>query len=76
MEGETMREYRNAITCTVATANGFAMPYRARPVPPLQKIPSPKSVSTDVDPDLDKAALRESLAMRLRELAEKPGAKS
>jgi hypothetical protein len=71
-----MREHRNVITCTVATANGFAMPYRARPVPPLQKIPAPKNVEADVDTDLDRAAMRESLATRLRELAEKPGPKS
>jgi len=71
-----MREHRNSISCTVATANGFAMPYRARPVPPLQKIPAPKNVYADLDTDLDKAALRESLAIRLRELAEKPDAKS
>jgi hypothetical protein len=71
-----MREHRNSITCTVATANGFAMPYRARPVPPLQKIPAPKNVDADLDTDLDKAALRESLVIRLRELAEKPDAKS
>jgi len=70
-----MREHRNSISCTVATANGFAMPYRARPVPPLQKIPAPKNVA-DLDTDLDKAALRESLAIRFRELAEKPDAKS
>lgn len=71
-----MREHRNSITCAVATANGFAMPYRARPVPPLQKIPAPKTVDADLDTDLDKAALRESLVIRLRELAEKPDAKS
>jgi len=71
-----MREHRNSITCTVATANGFAMPYRARPVPPLHKIPAPKDADREVDTDLDKAALRESLAIRLGELAEKPGAKS
>jgi hypothetical protein len=41
----------------------------------LQKIPAPKNVA-DLDTDLDKAALRESLAIRLRELAEKPDAKS
>ena len=28
-----MREHRDYITCAVATANGFAMPYRARPAP-------------------------------------------
>jgi hypothetical protein len=67
-----MREHRNSITCTVAIAHGFAMPYPARPVPPLQKIPAPKSV----DADLDKAALCELLVIRLRELAEKPDAKS
>ena len=71
-----MREHRNSITCAVATANGFAMPYRARPVPPLQKIPAPKNVDAGLDTDLDKAALRESLVIRLRELAEKPDAKS
>ena len=71
-----MREHRNSITCAVATANGFAMPYRARPVPPLQKIRAPKNVDADLDTDLDKAALRESLVIRLRELAEKPDAKS
>jgi hypothetical protein len=27
---ETMREHRDVITCAVATANGFAMPYRTR----------------------------------------------
>ena len=71
-----MREHRNSITCTVATANGFATPYRPRPVPPLQKIPTPKNVGADLDTDLDNAALRGSLAIRLRELAEKPDAKS
>ena len=25
-----MREHRDVITCAVATANGFAMPYRTR----------------------------------------------
>lgn len=30
-----MREHRDVITCAVATANGFAMPYRMRqPVEP------------------------------------------
>jgi hypothetical protein len=30
-----MREHRDVITCAVATANGFAMPYRTRqPVEP------------------------------------------
>ena len=42
-----MREHRNVITCTVATANGFAMPYRARPVPPLEKIPAPKNTKRE-----------------------------
>ncbi len=37
-----MREHRNSITCAVATANGFAMPYRARAVQPLEKISAPK----------------------------------
>jgi hypothetical protein len=42
-----MREHRNVITCTVATANGFAMPYRARPVPPLEKIPAPQNTKKE-----------------------------
>jgi hypothetical protein len=42
-----MREHRNIITCTVATANGFAMPYRARPVPPLEKIPTPRNTKKE-----------------------------
>jgi len=38
--------------------------------------PSDFNVDADLDTDLGKAALRESLAIRLRELAEKPDAKS
>jgi hypothetical protein len=45
------------------------MPYRARLVVPQDK---PESAVTD----LDAAAMRESLAIRLRALAEKPSAKS
>lgn len=32
-----MREQRNYIICAVATANGFAMPYRARPASQADK---------------------------------------
>jgi hypothetical protein len=66
MEDQTMREHRGYINCAVA---GFAMPYRARLVVPQDK---PESAVTD----LDAAAMRESLAIRLRALAEKPSAKS
>jgi hypothetical protein len=69
MEDQTMRDHRGYINCAVATANGFAMPYRARLVVPQDK---PESAVTD----LDAAAMRESLAIRLRALAEKPSAKS
>jgi hypothetical protein len=69
MEDQTMRERQGYITCAVATANGFAMPYRARLVVHQDK---PES---DVR-DLDAAALRESLVVRLRGLAAKPSAKS
>jgi hypothetical protein len=69
MEDQTMREHQGYITCAVATANGFAMPYRAKLVVHQDK-PEPAVR------DLDAAALRESLAIRLRALAEKPSAKS
>jgi hypothetical protein len=69
MEDQTMRERQGYITCAVATANGFAMPYRAKLVVHQDK---PESTVRD----LDAAALRESLAIRLRALGEKPGAKS
>jgi hypothetical protein len=64
-----MREQRGYITCAVATANGFAMPYRAKRVVHQD---TPESGVRDLDAD----ALRESLAARLRALAEKPTAKS
>jgi len=68
MEDQTMREHRGYITCAVATANGFAMPYRAKLVVHQD---GPESVVRDVD-----TVLRESLAIRLRALAEKPSAKT
>jgi hypothetical protein len=69
MEDQAMRERQGYMTCAVATANGFAMPYRAKVAVHQNK---PES---DVR-DLDAAALRESLVVRLRGLAEKPRAKS
>jgi hypothetical protein len=69
MEDQTMREHRGYITGAVATGNGFAMPYRAKLAVHQDK---PESAVRD----LDAAALRESLAARLRALAEKPSAKS
>jgi len=36
--GHIMREQRNYIVCSVATANGFAMPYRAKPVTVIDDI--------------------------------------
>jgi hypothetical protein len=64
-----MREHRGYITCAVATGNGFAMPYRAKLVVHQDKRESAVR-------DLDAAALRESLAIRLRSLTEKPSTKS
>jgi hypothetical protein len=41
-----MREQRTYITCAVASANGYAMPYRARPVSqPEEKISSKDCVT-------------------------------
>lgn len=37
-----MRDDNGYITCAVATANGFAMPYRARPVSQPDDIKPPK----------------------------------
>jgi hypothetical protein len=68
MEEQTMRERQGYNTCAVATANGFAMPYRARLVVHQDK---PESDVRDLD-----TALRESLVVRLRGLAAKPSAKS
>jgi hypothetical protein len=68
-EGHAMRERGGYITCAVATANGFAQPYRAKIV-----VHQDKPESSVVD--LDVAALRESLAARLRGLPEKPDANS
>jgi hypothetical protein len=64
-----MRERGGYVTCAVATANGFAQPYRAKIVIHQDK-PEPSML------DLDAAALRESLATRLSGLPEKPDANS
>jgi hypothetical protein len=54
-----------AITCAVATANGFAQPYRPKIVVHQDK---PESSVLDLDAE----GLRESVAARLRGLREKP----
>ena len=59
-----MRQRGGYITCVVATANGFAQPYRAKIVVHQDK---PESGL-----DFDVAARRESLVARLRGLPEKP----
>ncbi len=64
-----MRERGGYVTCAVATANGFAQPYRAKIVIHQDK-PKPSML------DLDSAALRKSLATRLSGLPEKPDANS
>ena len=65
-----MRERGGYVICaSVATANGFAQPYRAKIVIHQDK-PEPSML------DLDSAALRESLATRLSGLPEKPDANS
>ena len=64
-----MRERGGYVTCAVATANGFAQPYRAKIVIHQDK-PEPSML------DLDSAALLESLATRLSGLPEKPDANS
>jgi hypothetical protein len=64
-----MRERGGYVTCGVATANGFAQPYRAKIIVHQDK---PESSVLD----LDAAALRESLAARLQDLPEKPDANS
>jgi hypothetical protein len=64
-----MRERGGYITCAVATANGFAQPYRAKIV-----IHQDKPESSVLD--LDAAALRASVVARLRGLPEKPDANS
>jgi hypothetical protein len=68
-EAPAMRERGGYITCAVATAIGFAQPYRARIV--VHQDNAERSA-----PDLDAAALRESLATRLRGLPEKPDSNS
>ena len=64
-----MSERGGCVTCAVATANGFAQPYRAKIVIHQDK-PEPSML------DLDSPALRESLAARLSGLPEKPDANS
>jgi hypothetical protein len=65
--GATSLDLRDtcAITCAVATANGFAQPYRAKIVVHQDK---PESSVLDLDAE----GLRESVAARLRGLREKP----
>ena len=65
MGGHDMRERGGYVTLAVATANGFAQPYRAKVVVHRDK-PELSAL------DLDAAALRESLVYRLRGLPEKP----
>jgi hypothetical protein len=60
-----MRERGGYVTMAVATANGFAQPYRAKVIVHQDK---PESSMLD----LDAAALRKSLVYRLRDLPEKP----
>jgi hypothetical protein len=44
-----MREHRDVITCAVATANGFAMPYRTRqPVGPADSETAAQGSETPV----------------------------
>jgi hypothetical protein len=63
-----MRERGGYITCAVATANGFAQPYRTKIVVHQDK---PESGL-----DFDRAARRESLVARLCGLPEKTDANS
>ena len=64
-----MRERGGYVTCAVATANGFAQPYRAKIVVRQDK-PELSGL------DLDAEALRASLVARLQDLPEEPDAKS
>jgi hypothetical protein len=64
-----MRERGGYVTCAVATANGFAQPYRAKIVVHQDK--PELSVL-----DLDAEALRASLDARPQDLPEEPDAKS
>ncbi|HEX2447742.1 MAG TPA: hypothetical protein VHK26_06100 [Methyloceanibacter sp.] len=59
-----MREQRGYITCAVATANGFAMPYRARPVS------EPEEVKLDGE-ERTPAPMRSGAAKKLRAEIEK-----
>jgi hypothetical protein len=43
-----MREQRTYISCAVATGNGFAMPYRARPVSQSEEKVSSKDCVTPI----------------------------
>jgi hypothetical protein len=64
-----MRERGGYIACAVATANGFAQPYRAKIVVHQDK----------ADPsvlDFDAEALRASLVARIQSLPKKPDASS
>ncbi len=54
-----MREQRNYIVCSVATGNGFAMPYRAKPVTPIDACAAPED---DVMPDMRRPLMAGVLA--------------
>ncbi len=54
-----MREQRNYIVCSVATGNGFAMPYRAKPVTPIDPSAAPED---DVMPDMRRPLMAGVLA--------------
>ena len=62
-----MRERGGYITCAVATANGFAQPYRAKIIV-HQDAPQLSA--------LDAEALRSSLVLRLQGLRKEPDANS
>jgi len=53
-----MREQRNYIVCSVATANGFAMPYRAKPVTAIDE----SAAEDDVMPDMRRRLMAGVLA--------------
>jgi hypothetical protein len=64
-----MRERGGYITCAVATANGFAQPYRAKIIV-HQDAAQPSALHLDAE------ALRSSLVLRLQGLRKEPDANS
>jgi hypothetical protein len=64
-----MRERGGYITCAVATANGFAQPYRAKIIV-HQDAPQLSALHLDAE------ALRSSLVLRLQGLRKEPDANS